>query len=578
MKKLSSVSVLFIALSFIFILSSCNNIETQNNEISELHEDTFCINPKSEIVLGEKYENPFILSTIQSRSLTGEQIEANYFYFKCRTTDNEKTNWLNEKFGFLSIIPLDREIIQGGCFYDDGESTENGQWYYLICEKEKFDEVVAQNIEVQIIEEMYLDEEDLSLLRCDNLEIPEDTYLEVDIENSSRGIFSSIKKFIKKYIANKPSGKVSVYDTTTNSYVGVKGIKVISNQLGIIGTDTTNSSGKFSISVPYSSLAYKVQMALRFENSDVVLNTTSNASALTGAITYYVASHWIEGLSSINYKLEKDTQYARYATVLNAVWDYHTWCSENSITHPSFLNILVTDKLDGACTPLCHYAAADLETALIDTVTLALGLPLGVLTTALSPDIIIGRKNALNDDYTEVLYSLTFHELSHASHFFGLEFNARNVWLREYGDMISGWLKTISKGGDPFNNAYTDGGTDLIKLIESWGYFSENFIMAWKTGNDDYTKKLEDRKLDDNSISKKYFYYGGFFDLIDEGKEIVNGIVIDYCSNFTYKNLFDALISANVDDLYSFAINLTNITTTQDELENVILTLENNHD
>ena len=44
----------------------------------------------------------------------------------------------------------------------------------------------------------------------------------------------------------------------------------------------------------------------------------------------------------------------------------------------------------------------------------------------------------------------------------------------------SGWAKAGLRGENPFDNCYDGGGTSLVKLIESWGYFSENYIMAWK--------------------------------------------------------------------------------------------------
>ena len=107
-------------------------------------------------------------------------------------------------------------------------------------------------------------------------------------------------------------------------------------------------------------------------------------------------------------------------------------------------------------------AAATLEPVLGLTITGAL-LPL-------MPDIIIGTKNHASLEKT---YSATLHELSHATHYFGLGTNGKEVWIREYYDMLSGWGKMIADGKSPFEDCYNNGGTDLVKLIESWGYFSE---------------------------------------------------------------------------------------------------------
>ena len=156
--------------------------------------------------------------------------------------------------------------------------------------------------------------------------------------------------------------------------------------------------------------------------------------------------------------------------------------------------------------------------------------------------------------------------------------------------MISGWASIVINGGDPFDNCYNDGGTDLVKLIESWGYFSENYIMSWKYPTSsfkwdgswyDYLDILENRKLDtyikDNKIvidkSMPYFYYGGLYDLIDT----VNEKDIDFTSEYTYNQLFKALVTSNVNDLDSFSNSLVKISNRKSDLQNVIKTLESNH-
>jgi len=74
---------------------------------------------------------------------------------------------------------------------------------------------------------MYIDDEDSAVLSGEGLEIPEDTYLTVDLEEeNSRGIFKRIKKFLKKYVANRPNGKVQVYDNVQGRYVPVKNAHV----------------------------------------------------------------------------------------------------------------------------------------------------------------------------------------------------------------------------------------------------------------------------------------------------------------------------------------------------------------
>ena len=194
-------------------------------------------------------------------------------------------------------------------------------------------------------------------------------------------------------------------------------------------------------------------------------------------------------------------------------------------------------------------------------------------------------KNVSFSNSTEEIYTHIFHELSHASHYFGLGTEARKLWINEYSDIINGWIDMHNRGEDPFDDPYNNGGTDLVKLIESWGYFSENYMMEWKYPNN-YYDKLENRRLDETKNkdgnyqkgSKRFFYYGGLYDLIDSGEEMKNGVIVDFCSGYNYNQLFRALISPNVKDLGSFSTALVTVTNKQDDLKNVIKTLEANHD
>ena len=176
-----------------------------------------------------------------------------------------------------------------------------------------------------------------------------------------------------------------------------------------------------------------------------------------------------------------------------------------------------------------------------------------------------------------------FHELSHASHYFGLGKDARKVWFNEYGDMVLGWVQVLLRGEKISENPYNNGGTDLVKLIESWGYFSGNYAMEWKypggISGRNYKNILEDRKLDKKSEtekdeSKPYFYYGGLYDLIDYSNETD----VDFTSGYTYNQLFRALTSSNVKNLNSFANALATVSNRKSDLPNVIRTLEKNHD
>ena len=607
MKKI--ITVVLTALTALLV--GCSDIATGRENAYEAHESVSATeNINSEIVLGDKIENLFTLAAAQSRAAAGEELVANYMYFRCRTENADTLKWLYEKFEFLSIIPLDREILEGGMFYKDPELSEGEcPWFYLMKPIEDYNEVVEKGLSVEVIDEMYLDEEDIAILSAEGLEIPEDGYLTVDVEDdASRGLWKKIKKFFKKYIANKPSGKVQVLDTITGEYVPVKGVKVVSQQLGVFGNDVTDKNGKFSIPKAYTSVGGKVQIMLVFENSNITLNAPEHLNALFASVVYYEDWHWIEGISDLNIRIKGEFN-KQCATILNAYSDYCDYCKINGITTPTNLSIWTIYGMSGACAPLLRHTSGTALPSMSNSITNILGIPIPSGDKVFTPDILIGRKNATDEALTEDIYSHMFHELSHASHYFGLGVDGRRVWSKEYGDMASGWIKTALRGENPFDNCYNNGGTDLIKVIESWGYFSEYYIMQWKYPEQKvevkqpvnskikdvkvpmYYDKLENRRLDtfkkDGKInrdnSKPYFYYGGFYDLIDTANIEYddNGNIVslrDFCSGYSYNELYRALTSLNVNNLNNFSNALVRIANRHSDLQNVIKTLEANHD
>ena len=579
MKKIKKMFTLYAGIAA--LLCGCSQIDIENNNLTG-HNEVGIPNLNSEIVLGEKIHNPFTVTEVQARSAAGTEITANYIYFRCRTKNQEELKWLSETNEIMSIIPLDREIVEGGFYYKDPDVKEGeARWYYFVKSVEEFTELKSHQIETEIIEEMYFDDEDYALLTGEGLDIPEDGYLTVDAENCARSLWSKIKKFIKKYVANTPRGKVTVYDAVTDSYVPVKNVQVITSQLLVISMDHTDSNGRFSIPIAYTSLGGKVQVLLRFQNAGITIKDidadvdAALGTIFTDSVVYYEGSHWIEGISNLKINLDKHNKAAKYATVMNAYADFIDFCEEYDMVKPAPLNVVVNSKIQNSCATLCRYGGRELIMTAAATLEPVLGLTITGALLPLMPDIIIGTKNHANLEKT---YSATLHELSHATHYFGLGTNGKEVWIREYYDMLSGWGKMIAEGRSPFEDCYNNGGTDLIKLIESWGYFSENYLMwqrydSLNLGNS-YKDTLEKRTLFGNS--KQFFYYGGFYDLTDNIN--TDELEIDLCEGFEYTDIYNAIISSNVDSITTFAKVLTENTNRKDEYENVINTLERNHD
>ena len=102
--------VVIFTMAVIFSYTSCAGYlldsSSKNPEIST----------SEEIVLGEKRENPFAKSL--ERSAGQEEAQANYVYFKIRTTNIENIEKLENLFETLNTIPLDYEIDEDKNIYN----------------------------------------------------------------------------------------------------------------------------------------------------------------------------------------------------------------------------------------------------------------------------------------------------------------------------------------------------------------------------------------------------------------------------------------------------------------------------
>lgn len=102
--------------------------------------------------------------------------------------------------------------------------------------------------------------------------------------------------------------------------------------------------------------------------------------------------------------------------------------------------------------------------------------------------------------------------------------------------------------------------------------------MYEKYGLSFYKDRLEERLIGETTENGenhlKYFYYGGFYDLIDT----INEENIDFCEEYTYSDIYSALTTSGVGELNSFSEALVENTNRQSEVENVKKTLKQNYD
>lgn len=134
-------------ISVILTLFSCSNEFVPDFLIENK------ISTSEEIVLGEKRENPFSISKVRS---VDSAVVPNYIYLKIRTNIVENVELIEAILGDLNTVPLDYEVIEGGCINTQNSgSDEFTPWFYSMTTIEKYNEVKDLG-ETEVIDEMYI--------------------------------------------------------------------------------------------------------------------------------------------------------------------------------------------------------------------------------------------------------------------------------------------------------------------------------------------------------------------------------------------------------------------------------------
>ncbi len=404
------------------------------------------------IALGEKIENPFSIRAGAKNSPT----QASHYYLRFRTDDPLALREFLDLYPEAESFPLDREIVEGGYFYDQPDIDEATQlpWFFII--------IKAADLQT------YLNDLRFQVEILDELAIP-DTPLSTE---SSR-------------TTGKPYGYVTLKNTVTGSLEPLPLVKVQVNHYLTIASAFTSEQGFFSIGSNFNDW-WKPLPTLKiiFDNAQCSIHRDNLLQYFT-PVEYIVGGKTVAQMQGATFQIPLDSAtpspVGSAASTLKAVYQYNSYASANGISKPPKLKVLLyglTNRDPGAC-----WMARSVMTPYFTTIAGTIGAiagsqagPVGALLGALAgfgsgalsastlPDILIPynpwyQHGGLTRHYD----ALVFHELSHASH---MTVIGNVAWMREYLDKIIG----ITTG------SYTQ--SDL--LIESWAYFSGNNAMMAK--------------------------------------------------------------------------------------------------
>lgn len=395
----------------------------------------------------------------------------------------------------LSDHPLDYEIVREGDYYHDpsipiGEYT----WMYAVLPS---DTKLPAGIRAEVLDRCYIPD---NLKTTRSAEAGEYDWRRV-VEESFRmtgngdmlGLLESNKT---KGSDAGPSGRISLVDEHFNDGrpTGVSGVQVCANVFVNTSTCYTDDEGYYTME---KRLSGTPRYRLIFSNTDGFSIGMNLILVSASVSTLGKASS--DGLSVL---VDKDSDYRLYyrCAVNNAASNYYLMCRRTGITlPPADTRIWLMRSLPSSSCCMLHHGAVVENDLLKDY--------LGDYTSLLKhllPDITIGLSE-VNDIYA--VFSLTSHELAHASHFstVGCDYWDRYTEFVVRSFVTSGWK--IYGNGDENNAGYCEVGED-------WAYHMENKLHAqrypghvWNAGSNYWFKPqmldmLEKRGLSSQKIFK----------------------------------------------------------------------------
>ncbi len=282
-----------------------------------------------------------------------------------------------------------------------------------------------------------------------------------------RGLSKSPTGTVTKGINREtPQGYIYV-DTSSSQYVGVKGIKVIGRNFIKIGKGNTNKYGRYELN---HSFMTNVEYSISFRNS--------KDFSIWDGIWVFNASEYI-GIgpnTGIDYYITENKKSWEWAVINNATWDYYEMCEIYGIDlPPSKLRIMrFKGGSNVGCAPMMrrislpqNYSFNDGWMSYLTSFTvMSIIAPLLLPLQMHLPDIIILGNNR---DY-ESLYSVTGHELAHASHF-------SQVGSEFWNQYILFFILHGTNDDKPYGER-TDSFSSICEVGEMWAYFLEEIFVA----------------------------------------------------------------------------------------------------
>lgn len=418
------------------------------------------------IVLGKQLEDPYTVENMSKAyaSLYPTKADRGHitttdYYVRFLPQSQEQYDQLTDLGVQLMDHPMDFEILKEGDYYHDPEIDEEEiTWQYAVVKK---DFAFPQGVKYEILDDCFLPENSSTKAGdADWDEVERESFRltgnEAMLSCGTRAGSDS----------GTPSGRITIYDDTAGTEIGVMGVRVSCNVFVKFASAYTDESGAYSMTKTFSSSPrYRLVFKNRkgFGIGFNLLLVPASVSTLGRGPS-----------SGLDVKITPASERKLFTrcVVNNAGYEYYKSCDnegESMSTPPANLRIWLFQKLSASSAVMLQ------QGALIDNSVL--GKYLGVYKTLVKiflPDITLGLSGLTS--YGEI-YSAAVHELAHASHYMqvGNDYWDKYIYYILSSFVTSGFV-TYGAGTEP-DHGYCEVG-------EMWAYYLQSRMYQDKYGSD----------------------------------------------------------------------------------------------
>ena len=411
------------------------------------------------IVLGDRLEDPYsvenmekALDAVYPTKAERVPLQPTDYYVRFLPSGEEQYEELVAMGLMLVDHPVDYTILREGDYYHDpGIAEDKITWQYAVVDKDfKF----PSHIRYELLEQCYISEHDAST-KSDGIDWGE-------VERAAfrlTGNGGMLSGQTRSGESGTPSGRITIVDSALGDEpFGVKGVKVSCNCFVKFAHAYTDKDGYYQMSRSFRSnpryrLVFKNRLG--FGIGFNLLLCPASFSTL--------GKHSPQG-TDLKVTSDSDSRLFTRCVVNNAAYDYYEQCKSESKsikTPPGNLRIWLFRNL-GMSSAMMMQQGAIIDGSIV-------GKFLGEYTFLLKvflPDITLG----LRDAWTyEDIYSITVHELAHASHFMQV---GKDYW-NHYAEYI---LKSFVSSGFMTYGVGTEDDYGYCEVGEMWAYYMQTVL------------------------------------------------------------------------------------------------------